>query len=58
MTQADNYIKQYPDANDLMNAINSEIECIQDYENETTFYIFDDNSKIIICNEDITVVNY
>jgi len=57
MNQAEEFIKNNNfDNAALMTALdNSNIDSEQDYENETTIWVFDDKSFIKINNEDIEI---
>jgi hypothetical protein len=55
-TQAENFKANYNDTNDLMTALdNASVESDQDWENETTTWTFEDESKIVICGSDVEV---
>jgi hypothetical protein len=32
------------------------VDIEQDYENEMTIYTFKDNSKLVLCNNDLTII--
>lgn len=55
-TQAQEFKANYSDTSDLMTALdNAEIESDQDWENETTTWMFEDGSKIVVSGSDVEV---
>lgn len=56
MSQATEFRNNYSDTNDLMTALDSAgIESEQDWETETTTWVFDDGSKIVVSGSEVDV---
>ena len=56
MSQASNYAAQYPDAAELMSALDAaQIPATQDWEEETTMWQFGDGSQILVSGDQVEV---